>query len=148
MRRGQYAAEVITHFRDDVTLHTRRAFQAFFQTEEGEADFNPANTTLKTANSRPLPGNTAGVQEYASAKEGVKATIKTLEGKGHGYERIIRRIKRNASAYEICVAIIESDWGTGEAINEEKKYLLLEVLDDIKHGRQSLATLEAREVAA
>jgi hypothetical protein len=152
MDRGHFANGVILGIGAEVTLHTRRASQAQLQTEGGNAENNPYNTTLK------MPGSTdynfirpgIAVQNYVSPKQGQEATIKTFKGKGHGYEKIIRLMKANAPASQICIAIIESDWGTGEALDEDGDYLLLEVLSDIKHGRKpnTLAQLEAREVAS
>lgn len=41
---------------------------------------NPLATTLRTNGSTPLPGNSAGVQEYPTAAAGVAATAATLKG--------------------------------------------------------------------
>lgn len=150
MDRGHFAGGVILGLEAEVTLHTRRASQAQLQTEGGSAENNPYNTTLK------MPGSTdynfirpgIAVQNYVSPKQGQEATIKTFKGKGHGYERIIKLMKQNAPATLICAAIVESDWGTGEAIGEDDEPLIFDVLHDIKHGRDpnTLAKLEAREI--
>ena len=152
MTRRDFAAGVIKGLGAEVTLHTRRASQAQLQTEGGDAENNPYNTILK------MPGSTdynfirpgIAVQNYVSPKQGQEATIKTFKGKGHGYEKIIHLMKINAPATQICIAIIESDWGTGEAVDKDGDYLLLAVLSDIKHNRapNTLAQLEAREIAS
>lgn len=141
MKRGQFANKVTTGLGAKVTLHTRRAWQAQMQAEGGSAKNNPFNTT------QPMPGatnfNSVGVKNYVSAQQGIEATIKTLKGKGHGYEKILKALRANAPATEIVKAIGESDWGTSGT-------LAAEVLDDIKHGREpnTLAELEAREIAS
>jgi hypothetical protein len=148
--RGEFADRVIRGLGAEVKLHGQRAFQAQFQTEGGNAANNPANTTLKTSKSTTLPNNTAHVQEYKTPEEGIKATVQTLKGSHHGYERIIRLIKHNAPATLICAAIVESDWGTGEAIGEHDEPLIFDVLDDIKHDRapNTLKQLEAKRIAS
>lgn len=160
MNRGQFAAAVNREIEKrsgvkiENTLHVRRADQAQIQTETGPAEGaknNPYNTTLRMPNSRTLAGNRAGVQEYATAEEGVIATARTWLGKDHGYEKVRHRKHQNASAWLICVAIIESDWGTGEAFNPQDQHpLILEVLEDIRHGRSpnTLTALEAKEIAS
>lgn len=152
MTRGEFANRVTKGLGAKVTFHTRRADQAQLQTEGGSARNNPYNTTLK------LPGSTdynfiapgIAVQNYASPEQGIEATIRTFRGKGHGYERIIRLKRENAPAWKICIAVVESDWGTGEAITKDDHPLILEVLDDIRHFRtpNTLAQLEARRVAS
>lgn len=140
MNRGAFAKEVTKRLGADVTLHTRRAWAAQMQAEGGSARFNPFNTTLE------MPGasdyNSVGVKNYASATQGIEATVKTLRGKGHGYEVILRRLRDNASATLIVKAIGESDWGTDSS-------LALAVLDDIRHDRKpnTLAQLEAKQIA-
>jgi hypothetical protein len=105
-----------------------------------------------------MPGSTdynsispgVAVQNYVSAKQGVEATIKTLRYPHHGYGKIIRRLRLNASAENICRAIAESDWGTGAALDKDDHPLILAVLDDIQHSRKpnTLLQLEARTVAS
>lgn len=139
-QRGEFTAEVTRELGAPVTLHTRRALQAELQAEGGDARYNPFNTTLR------LPGsttyNSVGVQNYTDAAQGVEATVKTLKEQGHGYHKIRRRLRANASAGEIVRAFGESAWGTNLT-------LVLAVLDDIRHSRKPnvLAELEARYVA-
>lgn len=138
MTRGQFANRVTKRLRAEVTLHTRRAWQAQMQAEGGDAAFNPFNTTLKMPGSTDY--NSVHVQNYVSAEQGIEATAKTLLENGHGYEEIRRRLIRNESATRIVEAIGASDWGTDST-------LALTVLGEIKRGIQSLADLEAKPIA-
>ena len=61
------------------TTEKRRFFRAWQQAESTNANYNPLATTKKTTNSKPLPGNSAGVQQYSSESEGVDATVATLQ---------------------------------------------------------------------
>jgi hypothetical protein len=153
MNRGQFVTEVLKALDAPVTKHTRRALQAQLQTEGGSAKYNPFNTTLK------MPGSTdynkiapgVAVQNYTSAAQGIAATVKTLHGASHGYERIVRRLRKNAFAIAICMAIVESDWGTGEAFDDdEDEPLIMVVLDEIRHNVKpnTLAELEAKSIAS
>jgi hypothetical protein len=47
--------------------------------ENTSASYNPLATTYRTSSSQPLPGNSAGVQQYGSVSEGVGATVATLQ---------------------------------------------------------------------
>jgi hypothetical protein len=141
MTRGEFASRVTTALGAKVTLHTRRAWAAQMQTEGGGARNNPFNTTQRMVGSTDY--NSAGVQNYVSPEQGIAATVRTLHYAGHGYELIIRRLRRNATATDIIRAIGYSDWGTDLE-------LALAVLDDIKHNRypNTLTHLEAREIAS
>lgn len=138
MTRGTFAKHVLRGLKAPITVHTRRAFQAWMQAEGGSARNNPMNTTLHMPGSTRF--NSADVQNYTSAEQGVEAMVATLKFRGHGYEKITRRLRDNKPATEIVAAIGESDWGTNGT-------LMAEVLDDIKHRRQSIATLEAKTIA-
>ena len=111
------------------------------QAEGGDAKNNPLNTTMHMPGSTRF--NSADVQNYPSAEVGIEATVKTLKLRGHGYEKIVKRLRENAPALKIIEAVGESDWGTAGG-------LVFDVLDDIKHDRapNTLARLEAREVAS
>jgi hypothetical protein len=111
------------------------------QSEGGSAKNNPLNTTQHMPGSTRF--NSADVQNYVSAEQGIEATIKTLGYKGHGYEKIVAALKQYKPATEIIDAIGESDWGTGGT-------LIHDVLDDIKHGREpnTLVKLEAKQIAS
>jgi hypothetical protein len=60
------------------TAEKRKFFRAWQQAEATNAIWNPLATTKKTSTSKPLPGNTAGVQQYSSESDGVAATAGTL----------------------------------------------------------------------
>jgi hypothetical protein len=84
-----------------------------FVAEGGNAARNPANTTLKMPGSTPLPGNTAGVQEYTSMDQGIEATCRTLlSNKGATYAGILTSL-RNAWTPQVLIARwVASPWGT------------------------------------
>lgn len=139
MNWGTFNAKVTKGLGAEVTLHTRRALVAEAQTEGGTARNNLYNTTLRMPGSSDF--NWVHVQNYPTAPVGVLATILTLKGNGHGYERIRRRLRSNASAVQIVRAFGESDWGTDLGLG-------LAVLDDVRANRwpNTLANLEARQV--
>jgi hypothetical protein len=139
MTRGQFTNAITMGLGATVTLHTRRALAAEAQAEGGAAKNNLFNTTQKMPNSTTF--NSAGVQNYATPEEGIAATIKTLKYDGHGYGKIRRALRDNATATVIVRAFGESDWGTDLTI-------VLAVLDDIKHNRapNMLPQLESRPV--
>jgi hypothetical protein len=139
MTRGKFTDAITKGLGAAVTLHTRRALAAEAQAEGGDAKNNLFNTTQKMPNSTTF--NWVGVQNYATPQEGIEATIKTLKYSGHGYEKIRRRLRSNATAESIVRAFGESDWGTDLS-------LVLAVLDDIKHNRapNTLGQLEARPI--
>jgi hypothetical protein len=138
MNRGDFARGVLKGLDAPATLHSRRAFMAWMQAEGGTVKNNPLNTTLHMPGSTRF--NSADVQNYPTPQIGISAMVKTLKFKGHGYERIVKALRENASATAVIEAVGKSDWGTAGG-------LVFEVLDDIKKGRQSLAKLEAHEVA-
>ncbi len=138
MNRGTFARRVLRGLGAPVTVHTRRAFQAWMQAEGGSVKNNPMNTTLHMPGSTRF--NSADVQNYPSPEVGVEAMVRTLKFRGHGYEKIVRRLRDNKPATEIVAAIGDSDWGTS-------KSLIAEVLDDIKHRRQSITDLESTVIA-
>lgn len=140
MQRGTFATRIIRGVGAPVTVHTRRAFQAWMQAEGGSVKNNPLNTTLHMPGSTRF--NSADVQNYPTPEVGIEAMVRTLKFEGHGYEKIIHAMKTNAPATEIVKAVGESDWGTGGG-------LIFDVLDDIRHGRDpnTLKQLEAKPVA-
>jgi hypothetical protein len=54
---------------------------------------NPMNTTLRTAGSRPLPGNSAGVQLYPTKAAGVQATADTLTQANPSYGGLVAALR-------------------------------------------------------
>lgn len=91
------------------------AWVSWMQAEGGSAKFNPLNTTQE------MPGatdfNWVGVKNYVSFKQGVQATIKTLNyGARHdlfGYRPIRQDLVKNAWASKTLLDIERSEWGTG-----------------------------------
>jgi hypothetical protein len=148
--RGEFMHKVLADLGIEKTLDAREAIAAWMQAEGGSADNNPLNTTLVLPGSTTMPGNTAGVQEYASADSGVEATVRTLREEGHGYAKIRRRLRFGAPAWAIVDAIIESDWGTGHEDKPGQDTVIEKVLDDIRHDRQPnrLRELETRAIAS
>lgn len=120
------------------TLHNRRAFAAWLQSEGGSARNNPTNTTL------PKPGatnyNSVGVKNFPTQQVGIEATVETFDTPGQGYDKFESAMKRNAPARTTCRLIGESSWGTG-------KKLILEVWEWIARNPSVLRMLERKEVA-
>lgn len=83
---------------------------AWSQKEGTAARFNPLATTLQTRGSTPLPGNSAGVQEYPNAATGIAATARTLRA----YSGIVAQLKSgDAIAYSFNnPAALVQEYGT------------------------------------
>ncbi len=81
-----------------------QAFLAWEPFENTAACWNPLATTLRytrgPCRSQPLPGNTAGVQQYPSRECGIRATADTLNytfnGNGRAYQAIRRMMAKQA----------------------------------------------------
>ena len=147
MTRGQFWHHVLEALDAPKTTHTRRAGMAWMQAEGGSSRHNPLNTSLRMPGSATV--NDHGVQHYVSDDQGIEATVKTLLEAGHGYERIVRRLRMNSPAWAIVDAIIESDWGTGHEDAPGDDTVLEKVLDDVQHRRSPnrLRELERRPIA-
>lgn len=139
MTRGEFMHHVFADPRIGVekTLHTRRAWQAENQAEGGEADWNPTNTTLVMPNSRDY--NRVGVQEYASAAEGLEATILTLTEPR--YTSLLHALRQNYPATEICEIWGASPWGTALT-------LMMQIRAEFARFPLYLRTLEKKEIAS
>jgi hypothetical protein len=140
MTRGQFAHKLCNELGIEKTLHVRRAFATWMQSEGGSANCNPLNTTLRMPGSWDYPGNTAGVQEYPDFETGLRATVKTFDTKGQGYEGILESMRHNDPARQIVRIIGETNWGTG-------KTLMAEVLAWIARVPWVLRQLERKEIA-
>lgn len=138
MTRGAFATEVMKRLGVERTVHTRRAFQTWMQSEGGSARNNPLNTTL------PMPGatdyNWVHVKNYVSAEQGIEATVETFHTSGAGYGKILHALKTNAPARKTVALIGESSWGTG-------KTLMAQVLAGIAHLPGVLWALERKRIA-
>lgn len=97
-----------------------------------QAKWNPLNST------QTMPGatdfNTVGVKNYVSEDQGLEATVKTLHGKGHGYEPILERLAKNSRPRTTLSAVEASDWGTGG--------LARSIVDDVKAHWEAYANVE------
>lgn len=97
------------------------------------AKFNPLNCV------QPMPGSTAfnwnggfPVQNYVSLAQGLDATKRTLDGKGHGYARIRRGLRDNAPSRDTLAGVEASDWGTGG--------LARSIVDDVRRSYEQYAS--------
>lgn len=119
MTRRQFAERFLDGIRAPITRRNIAVCLAIIQAEGDSARCNPWNTTQKAPGSTPLPGNTAGVQEYPDFKTGIQATIDTLEkgcameGDPYRYRAIRARLRANAGAAGTLRAWQASAWGTG-----------------------------------
>jgi hypothetical protein len=82
--RQAFATQVLTGLGMPVTSANVNFLIAWMQREGGGGANNPLNTTLQYGGSTSLAGNSAGVQNYASAAIGVQATIQTLQSAAYG----------------------------------------------------------------
>jgi hypothetical protein len=89
-----------------------------------QAKWNPLNTTQPWAEATVF--NSVGVRNYASKEDGLNATLRTINGSGHGYEPIRRRLKRSANPRRTLDAVESSAWGTGG--------LARSIVDDVKNS--------------
>ena len=139
MTRGAYAAAVMKALDVPHTVHNRRAFMAWYQTEGGEAKNNPANTTEEAPGATDY--NWVGVKNYPTAAAGVAANVRTFKGKGHGYEAILHCFRTNAPASKTLTAIGRSDWGTGGT-------LAMTIRAELARIPSYLRVLESKEIAS
>lgn len=114
-----------------ITPNTMALIYAWRQTEGGKAAYNPFNTTQKMPGSTLYGTNKAGVQNYATPRDGVTATVNTMRnGK---YETVLSLLRSDASPTDVAQAIIASPWGT--------KGLLLDVLAMYARGKFVVAPI-------
>lgn len=82
---------------------------AWRQAEGATADFNPFNTTKNMPDSTVY--NSAGVKNYKSAEDGIKATCDTLK-LGY-YTDIVNGLKNDVGLYKLSRMESLKKWGTG-----------------------------------
>jgi hypothetical protein len=117
--------EILRGIGAPVTDNTLALIYAWRQTEGGKAAYNPFNTTHKLPGSTLYGTNKHGVQNYATPRDGVRATVTTMtNGK---YDSILALLQSDAAPEDVAKAIIASPWGT--------KGLLLEVLAMYARGK-------------
>lgn len=73
-----FQTAILKGIKAPLTAQNYAFLSAWMQRENTAARFNPLATTQRTSGSYPLPGNSAGVQQYRSAGEGIIATVTTL----------------------------------------------------------------------
>ena len=117
--------EILRGIGAPITDNTMTLIYAWRQTEGGKAAYNPFNTTHKMPGSTLYANNKHGVQNYATPKDGVTATVNTMQN--GRYESIMDLLRADAAPQEVAKEIIASSWGT--------KSLLLQVLAMYAAGR-------------
>jgi hypothetical protein len=108
-----------THFYPG-NLRTLDGLVCWMVAEGGNAAWNPLNTTWRVeGHSQPLPGNTAGVQEYDSMAVGVEATARTLLGPwvsgkptGETYALVLTALRAGWGASSLLQRVQRTVWGT------------------------------------
>ncbi len=110
MTRGEFARRLLRRLDAPATHHNLVALVTWMQAEGSDAAFNPLATTRRMPGSSDF--NSAGVQNYASAHDGVEATAATLHEVGHGYRRIVVALRSSAPAKATIDAVGDSEWGT------------------------------------
>ena len=102
-----------------ITDENMKFMYAWRQAEGGKAKNNPFNTTQPKPNStfynclkKGTSGCKSGVRNYMSSKDGIDATIKTLQN--GRYKNILDSLKNGTSAEQTAMALKSSPWGTGQ----------------------------------
>lgn len=104
--------------------------------------FNPFDTTLSAPGSSPLPGNSAGVQDYPTPGVGVSATASTLsEG---AYANLLAEIRNpNATIGSLGAAENASPWNGGSVVPFGQSGLTASAAPIAKTGGASPADLQS-----
>jgi hypothetical protein len=89
---------------------------AWRQSEGGKATNNPFNTTHKMPNSTLYGKNVAGVQNYKTTEDGIRATCNTI--KNGRYNDIINGLKDDVGLYELSRMKSLNVWGTGPLLSK------------------------------
>jgi hypothetical protein len=102
-----------------ITDENMKFMYAWRQAEGGKAKNNPFNTTQSKPNStfynclkKGISGCKSGVRNYMSSRDGIDATIKTLQN--GRYRNILDALKKGTSAEQTAMALKASPWGTGQ----------------------------------
>ncbi|MFY9586823.1 MAG: hypothetical protein WAT66_05135 [Actinomycetota bacterium] len=113
---GRWAEAFLEYIHVPVARNNLVVMVAWQWAEYTDARWNPLATTY------PMPGSTSfnshGVRNYASLKQGLEATTRTLRHAGYGYEAILANLARNADPMTTARAINESRWCRGCADGE------------------------------
>jgi hypothetical protein len=97
-----------------VTKDNMLFFYAWRQSEGGQATNNPFNTTKKMDGASLYGKNVAGVKNYPTIDDGIKATCETLK-LGY-YTDIVDGLKNDVGLYELSRMSSINTWGTGELL--------------------------------
>ena len=108
MNREHWVRWFLEELRAPVTGRNRMTMVCWIQSEGSPFDWNPLATTLRMPGSVTM--NSHGVQAYPSFDTGLDASIRTINEPQ--YERIVRRLRRNAWPSRTHRAIAKSPWGT------------------------------------
>jgi hypothetical protein len=102
-----------------ITDENMKFMYAWRQSEGGKAKNNPFNTTQPKTNStfynclkKGISGCQSGVRNYMNSKDGIDATIRTLQN--GRYRNILDALKKGTSAEQTAMALKSSPWGTGQ----------------------------------
>jgi hypothetical protein len=102
-----------------ITDENMKFMYAWRQAEGGKAKNNPFNTTQSKPNStfynclkKGISGCQSGVRNYMSSRDGIDATIRTLQN--GRYRNILDALKKGTSAEQTAMALKASPWGTGQ----------------------------------
>lgn len=98
------------------TTNNMALLYAWRQTEGGSATYNPFNTTKKMPGSTLYATSTHGVQNYATPRDGLAATVETLLLPK--YAGVVASLKADKPASETAAAILSSPWGTGKLLRD------------------------------
>lgn len=113
--RGMFARRFLHGIHAPVTDHTLAAMMAWMQAEGDAGRYNPLNTTQDESGATVF--NAVGVKNYLDWKQGVKATVKTLDfGANHkefGYQPIRAHLRNSDHPLLVMEAVERSAWGTG-----------------------------------
>jgi hypothetical protein len=91
-------------------------FYAWRQSESGQATNNPFNTTRKMEGATLYGQNVAGVKNYPTIEDGIKATCETL--KLSYYTDIVDGLKNDVGLYKLSRMNSLDTWGTGELLSK------------------------------
>lgn len=91
-------------------------FYAWRQSEGGTAANNPFNTTRKKEGASLYKKNTAGVKNYKSVDDGIKATCETL--KLPYYTDIVSGLKNDVGLKKLSRMASIDKWGTGDLLSK------------------------------
>lgn len=113
--RGMFARRFLEGIRAPITDNTLTAMMAWMQAEGDAGRYNPLNTTLAEPGASVF--NSVGVKNYLDWKQGVRATVKTLDfGANHkefGYQPIRAHLRNSDQPLWVMQAVERSAWGTG-----------------------------------